>query len=130
MKSLLLVTALNISILNISFAQEVEHNYLVGPQYADCDSLEITGLSSSECIKKIRTSKFRFNQTFKLTRKQGLQSGEYYSCDNAQGYLVIIYDGNEVLFDNVEKEIWDELIASSDPEDMFFRIRKHYNPAP
>ena len=34
-------------------AQEVEHNYLVGPQSTTCDSLKMYGLSKAQCIDQI-----------------------------------------------------------------------------
>jgi hypothetical protein len=112
-------------LLNCSFsvAQEVEHNYKVGPKYIDCDSLDINDLSQAETIALIRKSKFRFNQSFQLRRKQGLQLGEFYSCDNMKGYLIIKYDEKEQLYLQVEKLIWDEFISSSDPEGYYLKIK-------
>lgn len=126
MRTIKLLFVLSSFHLNIILAQEVEHNYLVGPQMTDCDSLDITGLSLHESIDKIRASKFRFDQAFKLTRKQGLQSGEFYSCDNERGYLVISFDGIESLFVNIEKNIWNDLISTSDPEGLYFKMKKKY----
>ena len=107
-----------------SKAQEVEHNYLVGPQSTNCDSLDIIGFSLSESIALIRASTYRFDQSFRLTRKQGLQLGEYYSCDNKEGFLIIKYDGKESLYYKVDKHIWDELISSSDPEGYYLKIKQ------
>jgi len=126
MRIIKLLFVLSFFYLNITFAQEVEHNYLVGPQVTNCDSLDITGLSLHESIEKIRASKFRFDQSFKLTRKQGLQSGEYYSCDNERGYLVITFDGIESLYVNIEKDTWNDLISSSDPEGLYFKMKKKH----
>ena len=105
-------------------AQEVEHNYLVGPQSTSCDSLSLDNLSIDEGIQRIRGVTFRFDQRFQLTRKQGLQSGEYFSCDNKVGYMVINYDGIEHLYESVDKELWRELISSSDPEGFYLNNKK------
>ena len=107
-----------------SKAQEVEHNYTVGPQITNCDSLDVVGFSISESIAMIRNSTYRFDQSFRLTRKQGLQLGEYYSCDNKEGLLIIKYDGKESLYYKVDKHIWDELISSSDPEGYYLKIKQ------
>ena len=107
-----------------SKAQEVEHNYLVGPQITNCDSLDIIGFSLSESIALIRASTYRFDQSFRLTRKQGLQLGEYYSCDNEVGFLIIKYNGKESLYHKVDRRIWDELISSSDPEGYYLNIKQ------
>lgn len=112
------------------FAQEVEHNYQVGPQSTNCDSLDITGLSQSGSIELIRASKFRFNQSFRLSRKQGLQLGGYFSCDNKEGFLIIKYDGKESLYQNVAKQVWEEFISSSDPEGYYLNIKKQLQKHP
>ncbi len=126
MKYTLLVFISGFIIINISIAQEIEHNYLVGPQVTDCDSLTIHGLSMPESISKIRTAKFRFDQSFRLTRKQGLQLGEYYSCDGKDGFLIIKYDGIESLYVTVSMDIWKGLISSSDPEYYFLKIKPQF----
>ena len=99
--------------------QEVEHNYLVGPQLVTCDSLVLNDLPKDLSIEKIRSTKFRFDQSFKLTRKTGLQLGEYYACDNLSGFMIIQYAGTSYLYIEVKKQIWDQMISSSDPEGFF-----------
>lgn len=111
--------------INSNLAQEIEHNYLVGPQSTSCDSLKLHDLSMDQCIELIRVSIFRFDQTFKLTRKQGLQKGEFYSCDTRVGYLIIDFDGEEKLYKNIKKSFWSELISSSDPEGFYLKEIKH-----
>ena len=103
------------------FSQEVKHNYLVGPQSTTCDSISINQLESDELMQLIKSTTFRFDQKFKLTRKQGLQSGEYYSCDNAIGYLIVKYNGREHLYESVEKTLWKQFITSSDPEGFYLK---------
>ena len=104
-------------------AQEVEHNFLVGPQLTSCDSMSLENLSIPESINNIRGAKFRFDQNFRLTRTQGLQAGEYFSCDNKVGYMIIKYDGIEYLYETVDKKLWHELISSSDPEGFYIDNR-------
>jgi hypothetical protein len=103
------------------FGQEVEHNYQVGPQITTCDSLDIDHLTEMEAIKQIRSLKFRFQQSFKLTRRQGFKGGEYYSCDNNLGYLVLNLNESEKLYIEVKKEFWEILIKSSDPEGYYLK---------
>ncbi len=126
MKRALIIFIVINSVLAYSelIAQEVEHNYLVGPQFTNCDSLDLKGISAQESIKLIRNAKFRFDQSFKLTKKQGLQKGEFYSCDNKEGYLIIKYDAKEILLEKVQKSFWIELISSSDPEGLFIKRKK------
>jgi len=126
MKYALLIFISSFIIINITIAQEIEHNYLVGPQVTDCDSLSLHGLSMPESIAQIRTAKFRFDQSFRLTRKKGLQLGEYYSCNGKDGFLIIKYDGNESLYVTVAMDIWQGLISSSDPEGHFLNIKQQF----
>ena len=102
-----------------SYAQEVEHNYLVGPNTVTCDSLDIVKEDQKQSIEDIRQAKFRFTQSFKLTRKQGLQAGEFYSCDATHGYLIITYNSVEHLYFEVSQDFWEMLISSSDPEGVY-----------
>ena len=126
------IVILFILIFNLTcvIAQEVKHNFLVGPQLVNCDSMELAGFSTNQCIDSIRASSFRFDQSFRLTRKQGLQSAEYYSCDNMSGYLIVRYNGLFDLFNNVEKHIWDQMISSSDPEGYYLEIKKQLDNFP
>ncbi len=109
--------------INCCYAQEVEHNYRVGPQTTTCDSLKLDGENLGVFIGKIRQTSFRFQQSFKLMRRQGLQKAEYFSCDNAHGFLVVSMDGTETLYSNVAKDQWQQLISSSDPEGYFLEIK-------
>ncbi|NJN28063.1 MAG: hypothetical protein HC819_19870 [Cyclobacteriaceae bacterium] len=97
-------------------AQDLEHNYVVGPQFTNCDSLPIEGTSVVEAIELIRKADFRYHQNFRLTRRQGFQSGNFYSCDVAHGYMIIRYDGVEKLYVNVPKSAWESLLSNPDPE--------------
>lgn len=117
---ILLVTLLN---SHFAMAQEVEHNYKVGPQHTNCDSLNIEDKSVDKSIAIIRHTKFRFNQSFQLRSKQGLQSGEYYSCDNKIGFLIIKYEGKEFLYQRVGKKTWEDFISSSDPEGYYLKLK-------
>ena len=121
-----LILMLMIICINICPAQEVEHNYLVGPQSTTCDSLKMHDLSIDQCIEQIRKSNFRFDQTFRLTRKKGLQQGEFYSCDGKVGFLIIKFNDEEQLYQNVEKTSWELLISSSDPEGYYLKRKQQF----
>ena len=124
MKAVFIICIFIFLVNNFSFAQEVEHNYLVAPQATDCDSLKLEDLSLDQTKKMIRGSKFRFDQSFLLTRKSGLQLAEFYSCDNESGYLIIKFDDQELLYQGVQKEIWNKFISSSDPEGFYLEIKE------
>ena len=126
---LCIMVLMHIFLQNHAYGQEVEHNYLVGPQVVTCDSLEITDLPKEEQIDLIRSAKYRFDQSFRLTRKTGLQQGEYYACDNLTGFLIIKYNDTFYLYAEVEKDLWEQMISSSDPEGFYLSKRNSLNAA-
>jgi hypothetical protein len=93
---------------------QVEHNYPVGPQSTDCDSLDIALLSLDEAISKVENSKFRYQQQFKISRTYGVMSARYYSCNGKSGYLIMVVDKKNLIYLEVPKSVWDALITSSD----------------
>ena len=110
---------LSFALVPFTQAQEVEHNYTVGPQTTNCDSLDLSKVPAENQIASIRSATFRFDQSFKLTRRTGLKGGSFYSCDNKSGYLIIKYNEKEQLIADVKKEQWQEFISSRDPEGYY-----------
>lgn len=103
--------------------QEVEHNYKVGPQSVTCDSLQLPENDITAALELVKSASFRDVRQFKLTRKQGLQSGHYFSCNGKTGYLIIKYDNNEELFLNISKETWNTITTNTDPEGLYLENR-------
>jgi len=116
-KVALLVVTLTISISAI--AQEVEHNYKVGPQNVSCDSLKLPADDLPAALSMLKEATYRYSKRFRLTRKNGLQAGEYYSCNGITGFLIVRYDNKEVLYINYNKTDWDSFTASPDPEGFY-----------
>ena len=107
-----------------TYGQEVEHNYKVGPQQTDCDSLRLDAIDQETSIELIKAAKFRYQQSFKLTRREGFKGGEYFSCDNQQGYLMIKYHDRIFWYKSVPLDFWKEMISSSDPEGYYLKGRQ------
>ena len=95
------------------FAQ-VEHNYKVGPQSTNCDSLEISALSIDDAISIIKQSSFRYQQQFKISRTYGVINASFFSCDGQLGYLIITVDKKDYIYFDVPKSKWTGLISSAD----------------
>jgi hypothetical protein len=112
------------------YAQDVEHNYLVGPQFTDCDSLKFEGLSTEKAIELVRSVKFRYQQNFKLTRRTGFKGAEFYSCDLLSGILVIQFDNEQFLFTEVSKADWESLTSSPDPEGFYLDKKDNWTLFP
>lgn len=100
-------------------AQEVEHNYPVGPQNTDCDSIQLSGLSMDEIIRTIENTSYRFDQGFKISRITGVRAGHFYSCNGTSGFLVLTIGKEKKVFVEVLITTWDELIGSSDPDGFY-----------
>jgi hypothetical protein len=111
-------------LVSVCEAQEVEHNYNLGPQKTTCDSLKIQELNAGEAVEQIRGTIFRVQQSFKLTRRAGFKGGAFYSCDGNTGFLIIKFNESELLFMDVEKERWKNLKTSPDPEGYFLEIKE------
>lgn len=93
---------------------QVEHNYPVGPQNTNCDSLDIYALSFDEAVHLIERSTFRFQQQFKISRTYGVMNARYYSCNGEEGYLIMKVDKKDLLYFDVPKIKWERLISSAD----------------
>ena len=105
------------------FAQ-VEHNYRVTPENTSCDSLQLQGVEKSRSIELLQSTSFRTSESMKLRRKSGLREANYYSCDNNSGYLLIRYNEEYQIYQDVSLTTWKELIGTADPEGFYMKSIK------
>lgn len=98
------------------YSQEKKYNYPVTPEKTNCDSIMISGMDTVRVISLINNSSFRIEQSFRLTRKNGLQKASYYSCDGLTGYLVFKYKNKEYYREGINIHDWENLKKSPDPE--------------
>lgn len=96
-----------------SFAQE--KNFVIKNE-SDCSSLTENFNSKQEALNEIESKQFRDKQSFRINRKNGVKSGNFYSCDNSTGFLKLMIDDDTLLFVEVTKEIWEQLTQSNDPD--------------
>lgn len=109
------------------FAQ-VEHNYKVGPQSANCDTLDISSFPLKEAISTIELTTFRYQQQFKISRTYGVMNARFYSCDGISGYLVIRVDKKDFIYLEVPETKWRGLISSADINDFYdTEIKENYD---
>jgi len=112
------------------FAQD-EHNFLVKPQFTTCDSLSKQIATSSDPFQLLYASKFRFSQNFKIPGSSGVQQGNYFSCDNETGFLVLVVDEKTSLYLEVPTQVWSDFIQSADPFSFYKEeIREKYQFLP
>lgn len=99
---------------------QVEHNYPVGPNTVTCDSIDWKAMTKQQIMASLSDETFRFSQQIKVNASKGFQGAQYYSCNNASGYLIIKQDGRYILYSNVEKIYWDKLVSSKDPAGHYY----------
>lgn len=100
-------------------AQEVEHNYPVGPQKTNCDSLELERLPFETVVSTLENTSFRFDQGFRISRVSGVRAAHYYSCNGTTGYLLLTIGQEKRVFIDVPKSLWDEFITASDLDGFY-----------
>lgn len=100
-------------------AQEVEHNYPVGPQNTNCDSLNLAEMPLEEVISTLENTSFRFDQGFRISRISGVRAAHYYSCNGIDGYLILTTGQEIKVFIDVPKSLWNEFIAASDLDGFY-----------
>ena len=113
-------------ITTVSHGQDVEHNYLVGPQNTTCDSLPTSFYYEEEAIYLVEQASYRSTEQFKINRDYGVRGGWFYSCDNATGYLIILIDDHKHLFKMVPKEKWKQLTQTTDFESFIVNQLRPY----
>lgn len=123
---LIVLTSILLLMVIRAHGQEIEHNYKVGPQNVSCDSLSLPSGDLLEAIQLVREAKYRYVRSFKMTRKQGLQGGEFLACDGTLGFLIVRFDNQEVLYTNIDKSVWESFTSSADPEGFYVERRAYW----
>ena len=122
MRPIFLIVAL--FIFRSGFTQE--RNFEVSSP-SSCDNLPSYFENADAALSQIETVKFNTTESFRINRKRGLTSGQFYSCDNKTGFLVLEIDGQKVIYRSVEKTLWNELTSTNDPEGFIYqRIKLRY----
>ena len=119
-------TIILISISLSCSGQEVEHNYLVGPQYTTCDSLQDEFNNEEEALFLVENATYRSTSQFKINRAKGVRGAWYYSCDNKTGFLILLIDNNKHLFQYVSNKIWEQLTQTTDYKSFIMNNLKPY----
>ena len=113
---------------NFPTQAQIEHNYLIGPQATNCDSLDIPTTSLENAIQMIESANFRYHQQFSISRTYGVMKAKYYSCDGEKGFLIMKVDKKDLVYTKVPKSVWDELINAEDLNAYYkTRIINQYN---
>lgn len=106
---------------------QVEHNFPVGPEATNCDSLNVATTNTSDAIHMIENTTFRFQQQFRISRSTGVMGGRFFSCDGLMGFLIMRVDKKDLIYLKVPRKKWDDLVGSGNM-DVYYEseIRDQY----
>jgi len=89
-----------------------------------CEELNPSFESLTEALDQITQSEYRFTESFTIRRKKGLKAGDYYSCDNKTGYIVLQINERQIIYFEVPKSEWKGLTQSNDPDNYIQTLIK------
>jgi hypothetical protein len=98
---------------------QVEHNYPERSHNTNCDSIHSPGTDFNDGYDQLKSATWRFKQSIKLNRYEGIRRAEYYSCDGQTGFLIVLSEKNDCLYEIVPIAIWNDFLKTPDPEKYF-----------
>lgn len=127
MKALIIVALIILPAISIA---QVKHNFEMEPSNTNCDDLPGQFDSADKAIKTVESSKFRFQQSVKISRYRSPRSAVYYSCDGKSGYLVVEEsDSVRLIYSQIPEEVWDQFVNTNDPIYYYTKkIKSAYEP--
>jgi len=94
-------------------------NMKVGNTKINCEKIEQEFKNLQEAKISLDTTTFTFTQEYKTTKKFGVMEANFYTCDNATGFLRIVVSGKEQIFRDVTHFTWKGLLETNDPDQFF-----------
>lgn len=78
-----------------------------------CDSPNCTDLNDNftsyqQAKRSIKNTKFTFQDVCNTSTSSWVEGAEYYTCDNATGYLLLRTQRKEYIHRNVPMDVWLE----------------------
>ena len=96
-------------------------NMKVEPQHTDCHKLPEVFENLSEAISVLESTRFYYDQSIKTTRRSGLMRARYLSCDFKTGFLLIHYNGEDLVYPNIETQLWEQFQQTADIDGFYFK---------
>ncbi len=130
MNNYFLLIVLSLTSLQV-FSQDQDLQYQdpqnmpVKPANTDCQQLGHDFKDLSEGLSAIKNARFHFDQKIKTTRKSGLMQARFVSCDFKTGFLLILYNGEEEIYPNIELQLWDQFQQTADIDGFYFKHIKN-----
>lgn len=102
-------------------------NFRVIPVNTSCDSIVMADVDFETALSRISGATFRFQQNISVSRRKGFREAAFFSCDNERGFMLITYDDLSMLYENMPKSLWDELVKSGNPGVYYEeKVREHF----
>ncbi|GJM28650.1 MAG: hypothetical protein DHS20C17_12850 [Cyclobacteriaceae bacterium] len=102
-------------------------NIKIAPENTDCHTLPASFQSLSEATEKLENTRFYYDQRIRTTRKSGLMQARFVSCDFNTGYLIIKYNGNDMVYPDIKKELWEAFQQTPDIDGYYLKNIEHLN---
>lgn len=94
-------------------------NMPVKPTNTDCQELPETFVDLSEALTALQNTRFHYDQKVKTTRTSGLMQARFVSCDFKTGFLLILYDGKDRIYPNIELQLWEQFQQTADIDGFY-----------
>ena len=73
-----------------------------------CDTLNDEFNSYKGAISSVIKTTFNYTDELDTSKSSWIREANYYSCDNAKGYLIIETDSQNYIYKEVPKAVWEE----------------------
>ena len=100
------------------YAQDPQ-NMKVENQILDCSKMKSYFANVEQAHEILESTTFAFTQELKTTKRFGVKTANYYSCDNENGYLLMSVDDKEILYKNYPRFQWKLLIETNDLDGFY-----------
>ncbi|MFN8396685.1 MAG: KTSC domain-containing protein [Bacteroidia bacterium] len=78
-----------------------------GCGWRSCSEIPSNFESFDTAISAIEGSNFLVEESVNTSSSSFITDADYYSCDGAQGYLILEFKGESYLFEGVGIEVWE-----------------------
>ena len=72
----------------------------------DCDTLPISFNSYKQATQTIPNTGFNYSDDVNTSQSSWIRTAKYYSCDEAYGFLILVTDKKDYIFQDVPLDIW------------------------
>ena len=102
-------------------------NFKMDPEKVDCHNIPESFKNLKEGEEILSNAIFRRSLRFHTTKQTGVMAGQYYSCDNKSGFLVLLFNKKKLIYGEFTSKAWDGLVNTNDPDGYYInKIKGKY----